>query len=231
MHRSHFISAVAVCAVCFAAVPWGAVRAATQVLAYNVEHPTYGTIGTYTNTVSENGNSAEVRTDLHVSVKMIGIPLFHQDATRDEHWENRRLVSFQSATDDNGTDIKVSGKAAGSKFVINSSTNGTLTAPAQVHPSNPWAPFVLQTDTMMSSKTGKISPVVVRDTGEITTTFDGRPMRVHQWFVDDEKHQVVWIDERGIVVAFQTSEQGTPVNFVLKNESASTEPSASVANR
>jgi hypothetical protein len=100
-----------------------------------------------------------------------------------------------------------------------------------VHPSNPWAPFVLQTDTMMSSKTGKISPVVVRDTGEITTTFDGRPMRVHQWFVDDEKHQVVWIDERGIVVAFQTSEQGTPVNFVLKNESASTEPSASVANR
>src|SRR6202000_2644185 len=103
--------------------------------------------------------------------------------------------------------IAVSGKANGASFVINSSTNGNLSAPQQVHPSNPWAPFVLHTDTMMSTKTGKISPVIVKDTGEVTMTFDGRPMKVHQWFVDDDKHQVVWIDERGVVVAFQTEEQ------------------------
>ena len=229
MRRSHFITALGICAACAPSLQ-GA-HAATQVLTYNVEHPKYGNIGTYTNTVSQNGNLADVQTELHIAVKMIGIRLFHQDATRDEQWQNQRLVGFRSTTDDNGTNIKVTGKADGTNFVINSSTNGNLTAPPQVHPSNPWAPFVLKTDTMMSTKTGKLSPVIVKDTGEVTVTFDGQPMRVHQWFVDDDKHQVVWIDARGVVVAFQTEEQGAAINFVLKNETASGGTPPSLANR
>lgn len=230
MRRSHFISALGVCAA-FSAAAFENAHAATQVLTYNVEHPTYGNIGTYTNTVSQTGKNADVRTDLHIAVKMIGIPMFHQDASRNEQWQDQRLVAFRSQTDDNGTNINVTGKADGTNFVINSSTNGNLTAPQQVHPSNPWAPFVLQTDVMMSTKTGKISPVIVKDTGEVMATFDGRQMRVHQWFVDDDKHQVVWIDARGVVVAFQTVEQGAAINFVLKNEAASADPAPSFAIR
>lgn len=230
MRRSHLIAALGVCTVFAVPMPQSA-HAATKVLTYNVEHPTYGNIGTYTNTVSQNGNSTDVRTVLHIIVKMLGIRMFHQDATRDEQWLNQRLVAFRSTTDDNGTNINVSGKADPKKFVIDSSANGALTAPPQVHPSNPWAPFVLQTDTMMSTKTGKITPVVIKDTGEVNATFDGRAMRVHQWFVDDDKHQVVWIDDRGIVVAFQTEEQGKTVNFVLKNETVSADSPPSFANR
>jgi hypothetical protein len=225
MHRSTLITASSVFAALFALAPLGAARAATQVFTYTVEHPTYGNIGTYTNTVSQDGNAAEVRTDLHIAVKVIGIPLFHQDATREEHWANQRLVGFQSATDDNGTKIDVTGKADADSFTIQSSAIGAVNAPPQVHPSNPWAPFILQTDMMMSSKTGKVLPVVVRDTGEVTMTFDGRPMRVHQWFVDDDKHQVVWIDDRGIIVAFQTQEEGAAINFVLTSDAAAAAPS------
>jgi hypothetical protein len=230
MRRSHFIAALGVGAL-FAVPALHSGHAATKVLTYNVEHPTYGNIGTYTNTVSQNGSNTDVRTDLHIAVKMIGIRMFHQDATREEQWQNQRLVAFRSTTDDNGTNINVTGKADAGNFIINSSVNGNLTAPPQVHPSNPWAPFVLQTDTMMSTKTGKITPVVIKDTGEMTATFDGRPVRVHQWFVDDDKHQVVWIDEGGVVVAFQTEEQGKTVNFVLKNETASANGPPAFANR
>jgi len=231
MQRSQLISALGVCAL-FAAPAFHGAHAASQVLTYNVEHPTYGNIGTYVNTVSQTGNNTDVRTDLHIAVKMIGIQMFHQDATREEQWQDQRLVGFRSATDDNGTNINVTGKADATKFVINSSTNGNLTAPPQVHPSNPWAPFILQTDTMMSTKTGKLSPVDVKDTGELTMNLDGRQMRVHQWFVDDGKHQVVWIDGRGVVVAFQTEEQGKQVNFVLKNEAVSADsPPSPFANR
>jgi hypothetical protein len=230
MHRSHLITALGVCAVFSALAPFSA-QAANQVLTYNIEHPKYGNIGTYTNTVSQTGANANVKTDLHIAVKMIGIPLFHQDASRDEQWQSQRLVGFTSQTDDNGTNINVTGKADGTKFAINSSTNGNLTAPQQVHPSNPWAPFVLQTDIMMSTKTGKLSPVIVKDTGEMTVTFDGRQMKVHQWFIDDDKHQIVWIDERGVIVAFQTEEQGAQINFVLTNDSAAAAAAPAYANR
>ena len=84
---------------------------------------------------------------------------------------------------------------------------------------------------MMSTKTGKVTPVVVKDTGEVMVTFDGRQMRVHQWFVDDDKHQVVWIDDRGVVVAFQAEEQGAAINFVLKNDSASINSAPDYATR
>ena len=230
MHRSHLIIGLSLGAALACLSPAGAAQAASQVLTYNVEHPTYGNIGTYTNTVSQNGNTADVRTDLHVAVKVVGIPLFRQDATREEQWQNQRLVAFQSETDDNGTKIAVTGKTDGASFVIRSTSNGTLTAPPQVHPSNPWAPFVLQTDTMMSTKTGRVSAVSVKDTGEMMVTLDGRTVRVHQWFVDDEKHQVVWIDDRGVVVAFQTQEDGKPINFVLTNQTASAQPASALAN-
>jgi len=200
--------------------------AATHVLTYNVEHPAYGIIGTYTNIISENRDAAEVRTDLHVAVRVIGIPLFHQDARRQERWQGQRLVAFQSSTDDNGTRIEVSGQAVGDHFVIRSTSNGTLTAPAQVHPSNPWSPFLLQSGTLMSTKTGRLNPVVVKDTGDVNVTLDGRPRRLRQWFIDGEKHQVVWIDGRGVIAAFQTQENGQTINFVLKSDTAEDEATA-----
>lgn len=222
MNRAGSIAALSVLTAFLAVPPLGAARAATEVLTYAVEHPKYGDIGTYTNTVSENGNSAEVHTELHVAVKVIGIPLFHQDAKRTEEWKGHRLVAFHGATNDNGTMIDVTGKAEGGNFVIHSSAHGTVTAPARVHPSNPWAPFVLETDKMMSTKTGKVTTVVVKDTGEVTIELDGHPTRVHQWFVDDNKHQVVWIDDRGVVVGFQTPEEGAPIDFFLKRKTTVT---------
>ena len=194
--------------------------ATTRVLTYNVEHPTYGIIGTYTNAISENQDFTEVRSALHVAVKVIGISLYRQEAAREERWQRHRLVGFQSATDDNGTAISVRGHAEGDHFVIQSSSNGTLTAPARVYPSNPWSPFLLQSGTLMSTKTGRLHSAVVKDGGDVNVTLDGRPMRVHQWFVDDEKHQVVWIDGRDVIVAFQTQEKGQTINFVLKSEAA-----------
>lgn len=193
--------------------------AASQIYQYQVEHPTYGNIGTYTNTVEQQGDTVDVLTQLHVSVKMLGIPLFHQDASRVEHWEKGRLVSFQSSTDDNGKRIDISGNAQGDGFVVLSPL-GRFTAPAQVHPSNPWAPQVLNTDTMMSTKTGKVLNVTVTDTGENNVTFDGRTMKLHQFFIDGEKHQVVWLDANGVVAAFQTEEDGQRVTFVLQRPSA-----------
>jgi hypothetical protein len=224
MRGSILVFSVSILAAVGCSIPLSGSSAATQVLTYDVEHPSYGTIGTYTNIVSRNGSSADVRTDLHVVVKVIGIPMFHEDATRQEWWQGQRLVAFNSTTDDNGTKIVVSGQADRSGFVIRSTSNGTLIAPPQVHPSNPWAPFLLHTDTIMSTKTGRVNPVVVTDTGEVTATFDGQSMHVHQWFVDGEKHQVVWIDGQGVVIAFQTQENGSTINFVLKKQIASAPP-------
>ena len=210
------ICAIAVAASFAVALPLRAAQAGGQVYQYEVEHPSYGHIGTYTNTITKDGNAVKVQTALHVVVKMLGIPVFRQDAQRVEKWRDGRLVAFTGATDDNGKQIDISGQAQGNRFVIEAPT-GTVTAPPQVHPSNPWAPQVLDTDTMMSTKTGKVQKVTVTDQGMTNVTFDGKQMRLRQYVVQSDKRQMVWLDARGIVVAFQTEEGGSAINFVLKN--------------
>jgi hypothetical protein len=194
--------------------------AAPQIYVYEVEHSSYGNIGLYSNTVTQDGADIDVRTQLHVAVKMLGIRLFHQDASRLEHWENGRLISFHGNTDDNGKEIDIAGTAQGNSFIIQSPF-GIVTAPGTVHPSNPWAPQCLaNTDSMMSTKTGRLFKVTVTDTGEKSVTLDGQTMQLHQFFIDGEKHEVVWFDPRGVVVGFQTEEDGSHVTFVLKRDQA-----------
>src|SRR5215469_13408355 len=154
-----------------------------QTFLYEVEHPTYGNVGTYSNTIAQDGDSMEVTTKLRVAVKMLGIPLFHQEADRVEQWLKGRLVAFRSDTDDNGKKIDVDGKAQGDAFVIQSPL-GTFTAPARVHPSNPLGLESLNTDVMLGTKTGKVDKVVITDTGETNVTLDGRSQRLHQYLVD-----------------------------------------------
>jgi uncharacterized protein DUF6134 len=182
---------------------------------YQVEHPTYGDVGTYTNVISQNGDTIDIQTNLHVAVRILGVRLFHQDAKRLEHWEDGRLISFHGGTDDNGREIDVDGEAQGETFVIQSSL-GSFIAPARVHPSNPWSLQCLNTDTMMGTKTGKVMKVAVTDTGMVDLVFGGKATRLHQYFIDSDKHQVVWLDDSGVVAGFETEEDGTRIRFVLK---------------
>jgi len=225
MPRRVQISVFALLAALFGAAEARTACASDQVYLYQVEHPTYGNIGTYRNIVAQSGESVDVETQLHVTVKMLGIALFRQDASRLEHWENGRLVSFKGDTDDNGKKILIDGKAQDDAFVILSPL-GTFSAPARVHPSNPWARQVLNTDVMMSTKTGRVLNVRVTDTGDADFTFDGQTMKLHQFFIDGEKHQVVWIDRNGTVAAFQTEEDGSRITFVLQREATAAAPPA-----
>jgi len=193
----------------------GRAQAAPQVLTYRIEHPTYGAIGTYTNTITRNGDDATVKTELRVAVKVLGITVHREEATREEEWRDRRLIAYRSTTKGGGNTVTVTGAAQGQNFVIHSSSNGVITASANVHPENPWAQFLLDTDTMMATKTGRVIHVTVKDTGEVTMEFNGRSLRVRQWSIEGDGHQVVWIDARGVVVGFQSEEDGTPIKFVL----------------
>lgn len=203
----------ALAALAFAALP---AAASVTVYDYHIEHPRYGNIGTYTNVVDEAGAKARIDTTLHVAVRILGIVMFREDASRVEHWDGNRLVAFSGLTDTNGTKIALQGMAKGDDFVL-TTPNGTITVPGRVHPSNPWRWQVLDTDLMMSTKTGRIDKVQVTGGAPRSVTFDGKDLRLRQYEVDGTKRQFVWLDDHGIPFAFRTEEQGAPVDFILSH--------------
>ncbi|HUK61016.1 MAG TPA: DUF6134 family protein [Stellaceae bacterium] len=193
-----------------------AAMASQVVYEYHIEHPRYGTIGTYTNTVDNEGAAAEVHSDLRVAVKVLGIVMYREEGTRTEQWRDDRLVGFDAVTVTNGDSIKVHGEAKGDTFELTTPT-GKIDAPPQVHPSNPWAQHVLETDCMMSTKTGHIEPVNVSGGNVQPVTLDGKELQLHHYDVVGSKHWQVWLDDRGVVVAFRTEEDGSPVDFILSH--------------
>src|SRR5262245_13402405 len=69
--------------------------AGVQKFVYDVQHPTYGKIGTYTNVVKTEGDRTTVTTEGRIRVSILGIVLYRQDLDRVERWVGERLVSFE----------------------------------------------------------------------------------------------------------------------------------------
>ena len=188
--------------------------AAQQVYKYRIEHPTYGAIGTYTNIVEQTGDSTAVVSSLHVAVKMFGIVVFREDAQRTELWQSDRLTSFEGVTTTNGKRIQIHGEAHDDSFII-TSPSGISVAPANVHPSNPWTLKIFNTNVMMSTKSGKLFDVHLVGNVEKSVAFDGIVEKLHQYDVDGEQRQNVWLNDSGVTIAFRILESGVPVDFVL----------------
>jgi hypothetical protein len=212
MNRSAFLAAL----LLMAALPSAALAAAER-YEYRVIHPSYGDIGSYTNTVDRVGETTVVRTELRIAVRMLGIVVYRQEAERTERWRGRRLVAFDGTTVTNGESLKVHGQARGGVFVV-TTPRGTVDAPANVHPSNPWSPMVLDTDVMMSTKNGRVQRARVSGGQIEPVALPGGTRRLRQYEVVTDKHQFVWLDNHGTPVAFQTPERGTPVEFVLTRQ-------------
>jgi hypothetical protein len=212
---SLFAAIVALLAVVAAPGP-AAQAAAPMQLTYRVTHSMFGNIGTYINTVEPTNNGTTVLTRAHFEVKMLGVNLYREDADRTERWQGNRLVSFQGVTSNGDKSTVVSGEARGNSFVI-TSPQGTITAPAKVHPANPWSSNFLSSDLMMRPDTGRIERVRIGGGEEAVVTIDGTPVRTQKYEVDGSTRYTVWIDGRGVPVMFTVDDNSGDVTFTLAN--------------
>jgi hypothetical protein len=183
-------------------------------LTYQVTHSVFGNIGTYINTVEPTSNGTTVLTRAHFDVKMLGVNLYREDAQRTEQWQGNRLISFQGVTNKGDASTVVRGEARGNSFVI-TSPQGTITAPATIHPANPWSANFVSSNMMMRPDTGRVERVQVTGGQEAVVTIDGVPVRTQKYEVDGSTRYTVWLDSRGVPVMFVVDDNSGKVTFTL----------------
>ena len=191
--------------------------AAPQKLVYQVQHPTYGKIGTLTNAIEKNGDQTTVTSDGSIRVSILGIVLYRQEFSRIEHWIGDRLMAFHGVTTVNGRATEVNGSAEGDHFVV-SSPGGNATAPATVRIANPWSADALKGDTMLVPDRGTVDKVVVNRAEMTSVAINGKMVRAQRYEIDrptGEKRYEVWLDEQGTPVMFNVTNRGAPVTFTL----------------
>src|SRR6266436_3839918 len=138
---------------------------------YRVSHSTFGEIGSYANTIQPTRDGVTVRTRVEFEVSMLGIRMYRENAERTEQWQGDRFFSFLGVTDMCKGPVEVKGEARGDSFLI-SSSQGIVTAPASVHPANPWSANFLHSNTMMRPDSGRIEQVRVGSGQETMVKLD-----------------------------------------------------------
>jgi hypothetical protein len=181
---------------------------------YRVNHSVFGDIGTYTNIVEPSRDGTTVKTKAHFEVKMLGVRLHREDAERTERWQGNRLVSFHGVTDKGEGPQEVKGEARGNNFVITSS-QGTVNAPASIHPANPWSDAFLRSSTMMRPDSGKIEQVRIGGGQETAVKIDGASIPAVKYEIDGNTKYTVWLDARGVPVMFWINDDTGKVTFTL----------------
>jgi hypothetical protein len=217
------VLALLICALTFAPIVGvlaGALVASTAVaetpaqFVYRVSHSIFGDIGSYSNTVEPSRDGITVQTRAHFEVSMLGVRMYREDAARTERWQGNRLVSFHGVTDKGDGPVEVKGEARGNGFVI-SSSQGTITAPASVHPANPWSANFLGSNTMMRPDSGRVEQVRIGSGQETTVQIDGATIPAVKFEVDGSTKYTVWLDGRGVPVKFVADDDTGKVTFIL----------------
>jgi len=188
---------------------------ASQLLEYTIRHPSFGEIGTYTNLIEPRADGVEVRSQLDVTVKLLGLVVHRERSVRHERWQDGRLVAFAGTTEKNGQFVEIRGEARGDRFVVHT-PQGVSVAPGNVLPSNPWSIDMLRSGPLLSTRDGALLTARVSQGPTEAVTHDGRTQLLRRFDIDSDKREFVWIDAQNVPVAFRTEEGGSPVDFILR---------------
>ena len=186
-----------------------------QVYVYTVLHPTYGRIGTLTDTVDRGEDKTQIESKLRVAVELMGVTLFRQRSDVTEVMEGDRLISLHSVTDKGDKHLEVHGRAEGGKFVVDATT-GSFIGPASTAPSDPWALEGIGPQTLVYTSTGHIRDAQVTGGQAETFALNGSKVSLRHFVIDGLNRQDVWLDSAGIPIMFRSVEDGTPIDFVLE---------------
>lgn len=189
--------------------------ASQQVYTYAVIHPVYGEIGTFTDTIDCTADLTRIDTHLRVAVRVLGIVAYREESDTTEVLQGNRLVTLLSSTNKDGTHIDVRGKAQGERFLV-TATSGSMAAPADVAPSDPWVLKHTGIGMVVSTSTGKLVNIRVSGGEQTVISVHGVDVTTRHFLIVGDKRQEVWLDDHDIPVMFRTMEHGTPIDFVLK---------------
>lgn len=207
----------AVCSAIPCTAPAAAAPAAVQKLVYVAHHSRYGTIGTFTNTITRNGDETDVDCEVRIAVSFLGITAFRQNASRQERWKEGRLVSFHGVTTTNGNSIELSGTAQDDHFVLHKPNGEMVVAPANVKLANPWSAAALRGNEMLTPDRGRLDDVNVT-TGSAEISIGGKPVhttRYDVYLLGGEKKYEVDVDDGGTVDQFVMYGSGGTITFSL----------------
>lgn len=173
-----------------------------------------GPMGTHTLAFNRDGDRMVVDIDIRLEVGSI-ITLFRYSHRNREVWENGRLVSLDTETDDDGTAYRVSGRTTADGFRVTGGVEGDFVAPPDVMPSSYWNIGTVDQTRVLDTQRGRMIDVVTELVGEETIEAAGTIVRANRYRMTGTLTVDVWYSYTGQWVKLAFNARGREVEYTL----------------
>ena len=197
-------------------------RASPATYRYAITSPQFGAIGTYVRSNDGADGVDRAQSQLRIVVRVLGIPVFREDADETETWKDGRFVSFESRSATNTKTMIVHGDLRNGRLVI-TTPHGTTIAPNGTSPADPWSSRDLGPASVVTIRTGEIKRINTTGGETEKAVVNGVPTLMRHYHVSTAEQPnwwEIWLDPRGVPVKFRSLEHGRTVEFTLVNSPA-----------
>jgi hypothetical protein len=184
-------------------------------MVYDIHHEDHGFVGQHRVSFKSEGDDIIVEVENDIVVKVLFITAYRFEALRQERWRDGKMIAYEGATHDDGTDIPLKAHAEGDTLVIEGS-GGRAETPLGTFPSHPWNQGILTQRVVMETKTGELLEVQTASAGEETLQVNGRSVKTTRYQMTGALQRELWFDEEGNWVQLRFKKDGSQITFSLK---------------
>ena len=177
-------------------------------------------IGTDTFDITRHGDMSDVTIVTHVLVKVMFVNAYRYDHSETASWKGSQLVSFNSTTDDNGTNHEVSATQNGGKLALDVDGSKSEQSKAMI-PASLWSADVSNRSQLFDPGNGKHLSTKPEDLGEETVNVHGAPQQLHHLKLSGQFARELWFDKDGLVKMTLLGSDNSLITSELRTSTAS----------
>lgn len=164
---------------------------------------------------TREGDRVIVEKEINFKVRLAFITAFRYEHRNREVWENGRLVSLDTTTNDDGREHWVRGRATPEGFAVESS-RGSLIAPADVIPTSYWNIATIGATKLLDTQRGLMMDVRIEPLGVEPVTADGAAVEARHFRINILSNKPgstdaidIWYDDNDawVKLAFKAKDQ------------------------
>ena len=205
----------------FAALAWPAI-AANSVSWRGIDAPLMFTayrngkfLGSHQIKFSKLGEQLVVDIEIAFDVKLAFIPLYSYRHTNREIWEDGKLVSLKTETDDNGTAFNVNAERVGDRLLVEGS-GGKFDLPDDILTTSYWNEGAVTAGVWLDTQAGNLVRSTVTKRAIETVTVEGRPVDAVPYDLEGDITCRLWYAEGQWVKLSFLGEDGSTIDYALE---------------
>lgn len=186
-------------------------------------------IGEHRLRFSRDGNRLTVDIAIDLEVKVAFVPVYTYTHRNTEVWEDDKLVSMNSRTNDNGQDLRVSVQRTAEGLQVDG-VEGRITAPADILTTSYWRYDTVNQTRLLDTQRGIIREVACEPVGQETVTAAGVSVPARHYRMTGDLKADLWYSQANQWVKLAFEVRGSEIRYTLSPGSQGRETLALTAD-